>query len=510
MARRTTTWVLLLSLASVVCWQAAQSAPVEEDDAELYRLFVDALENVDRSYVKEVDRRKLVEAAINGMLDSLDPYSNFIGPQDFQQFNRSTVGKFGGIGVQISLRPGYLQVVSPLVGTPAYEAGILAGDRIEKINGEPTEGLTINEVVDLLTGPAGTEVTLTIRHAPYTGEAKDVTLKRAVINVESVMGDTHRKDDRWDYLLDKENKIGYVRITSFIPSTKADLKAAVDELLEQGMKGLIIDLRYNPGGLLSSAIEVSDLFIKDGLIVKTKGRNTIDKPFYAKEEGTYPDFPLVILVNGFSASASEIVAACLQDHKRAVIIGERTWGKGSVQNVIELEGGSSALKLTTAGYHRPSGHNIHRFKDSKEEDEWGVKPNEGFDVKFTPEDHRRYRNWRDTRDQIIGKASAIKQVEEESKADAQKNGAKKDEEKPAKPEQPSEEEQAEEADAEADFKDKQLAKAVEYLRGVITGKGQAAEKTETPKDDAPKAEKSNDEAPKKEETKEESAPKSEK
>lgn len=489
MARRTTTWVVLLALASVVCWQAAQSAPVEEDDAELYRLFVDALENVDRSYVKEIDRRQLVEAAINGMLDSLDPYSNFIGPQDFQQFNRSTVGKFGGIGVQISLRDGSLKVVSPLVGTPAYEAGILAGDLIEKINGQPTKGLALDQVVDLLTGPAGTEVTLTIRHAPYTGAEKEVTLKRAVINIESVMGDTHGEDNQWDFMVDKENKIGYVRITSFIPSTKADLQAAIDGLIKQGMKGLIIDLRYNPGGLLSSAIEVSDLFIKEGLIVKTKGRNTIDKPFYAKEEGTYSDFPIAVLVNGFSASASEIVSACLQDHKRAVIVGERTWGKGSVQNVIELEGGNSALKLTTAGYHRPSGHNIHRFKDSTEEDEWGVKPNEGFEVKFTPADHKQYRDWRDVRDRIIGKASAIREAEQEA------NGEEKEKKKEAKPEQDAPEPDGDDAkdqsgeeeaanndkadvDPEKTYHDKQLSRALEYLREQISGKAEQEKKAD--------------------------------
>lgn len=462
MPRRTATWVMFLALASVICWQAAQSAPVEDDDAELYRLFVDALENVDRSYVKPVDRRKLVEAAINGMLDSLDPYSNFISQEDYRQFNRSTVGKFGGIGVQISVQSnGPLKVVSPLVGTPAYEAGILAGDHIEKINGEPTQGMSLNEVVDILTGPAGTEVVLTVRHAPYTSEPKEITLKRAVINIESVMGDKHGKDDRWDFMIDDKNKIGYVRITSFIPSTAQDLKAAIDELLKNGMKGLIIDLRYNPGGLLTSAIEVADLFIKEGVIVSTKGRNTVDKPFYATEEGTYPDFPLVILINGFSASASEIVSACLQDHKRAVIIGERSWGKGSVQNVIELEGGSSALKLTTAGYHRPSGANIHRFKDSTEEDVWGVKPNEGMEVKFTTEMHRQYRNWRERRDQILGKASAVKQAQEDAQAADKTKEQKPDASKEEKPEQ-------EEPEVKQ-FKDPQMEKALEYLRSQISG-----------------------------------------
>src|SRR5690606_35464630 len=292
-----------------------------------------------------------------------------------------------------------------------------------------------------------------------------------------------KDDDTWEFMLDPDKRLGYIRVTAFGRDTASDLEAAIKQLKQSNLRGLILDLRFNPGGLLTSAVEVADLFVSEGRIVSTSGRNSPDRVWEARKEGTYSDFPMVVLVNRYSASASEIVAACLQDHNRAVIVGERTWGKGSVQNVIELEGGSSALKLTTAGYHRPSGHNIHRFKDSKEEDEWGVKPNKGFEVKFTPEDHRRYRNWRDTRDQIIGKASAIKQAEEEAKAEAEKT---KEEKKPEEAKEADEEE----VDAESAFEDKQLAKALEYLRGEITGKSEAAKKAETPKDHAPKAEKS--------------------
>lgn len=397
--------VVLLSALVVFCFQAAQHAPANEQDAELYRLFVDALEHVDRSYVKEVDRKELMQAAINGMLESLDPYSNFISEDDWKQFNRQTTGKFGGIGIQIHVRDGFLTVISPLVGTPAYEAGVLAGDRILEVEGRDVSDLALNQVVDLLTGDPGTQVNLTMQHAPYKGAPYKITLTRAIINIESVLGDTHATNDKWNFLLQTpSHKVGYIRINSFVENTAKDVETAVKELLDkEKMEALIIDLRYNPGGLLSAAIQVSDLFVEEGMIVSTKGRNTEPKEFKAVKKGTFPNFPIVVLVNHYSASASEIVSACLQDHKRATIIGERTWGKGSVQNVIELEGGKSALKLTTAAYNRPSGHPIHRFKDSKDEDEWGVKPDEGFAVEFSTQQHQQYFQWRQQRDRVVGK-----------------------------------------------------------------------------------------------------------
>lgn len=490
-------WVLVVGLASVVFWQAAHSAQTQDEDAELYRLFVDALEHVDRNYVKKVDRRLLIESAITGMLNELDPYSNFIGPDEFKQFDRTTKGKFGGIGVQISMKDGVLTVMSPLVGTPAYEAGIIAGDRILEVNGQSLRGWTLNDIVDKLTGPAGSEVTLKIQHPPYDESPVEVTLKRANINVESVLGDTHAPNDEWDFMLDKENKIGYIRINSFIQDTKENLQSAIQKLLKEGMKGLILDLRYNPGGLLTSAIEVSDLFVNEGTIVSTKGRTATDKSYEARKEGTLPDFPMVVLVNGFSASASEIVAACLQDHERATVIGERTWGKGSVQNVIELEGGESALKLTTAAYRRPNGHNIHRFEDSKDEDEWGVSPNPGFEVKFSKKDHNVFQRWRYQRDQIVGKRKSPQSevVNNADKKKAAEDGESKEaantEEKPAATEnkdEPKKEESpakpstdeggVEEGDefsaggaSEEDvmnFKDPQLAKAVDFLKEELT------------------------------------------
>ncbi|QDU64899.1 Carboxy-terminal processing protease CtpA precursor [Planctomycetes bacterium Pan216] len=463
--------LLLVAVIAVFCWQAAQSAPREDQDAELYRLFVDAFEHVDRNYVKGVDRRKLMEAAINGMLGELDPYSNFIDQSHYRQFDRQTSGQFGGIGIQISEKDGILTVISPLVGTPAYEAGVLAGDRILEVNGESIRGMPLRDVVSRLTGPEGTDVTLSIQHRPYDKEPKEVTLKRAIINIESVLGDSHDKNDAWDFMLDDDNKIAYIRLNAFTKQTAEDLTEALKELEAEGMKGLVLDLRYNPGGLLESAIQISDLFVDEGKIVSTKGRNTIERKFFAKKDGTLDEFPMVVLVNSSSASASEIVAACLQDHQRAIVVGERTWGKGSVQNVIELEGGKSALKLTTASYRRPNGKNIHRFPDSDEEDEWGVSPNDGFLVEFSPEEHRSYFRDRQKRDRVLGKRSElIKANGDDGNAKEEDNGD--DEAKP--------------------FEDRQLKKALSYIReqlGEEKGKDgapkeEATDKADTEKKDA--------------------------
>ncbi len=276
-------------------------------------------------------------------------------------------------------------------GTPAYEAGVLAGDLIVKIDGKSTENLRMNEAVDLIQGDPGQKITLTVLHE-NAREPVDITITRAIIEVQSVLGDRRKSDNllAWDFMLDKENKIGYLRLTNFTKTASKELRDAIAELQRDGVRGLILDLRNNPGGLLKEAREVSDLFLTGGRIVSTRGRNHKEEIYDAKSEGTLllpaEKYPLVVLVNKYSASASEIVAAALQDHQRAVIIGERTYGKGSVQNIIEMHEGRdpSALKLTTASYWRPSGKNIHRFPDSKDTDDWGVRPNDSG-YKLTPE-----------------------------------------------------------------------------------------------------------------------------
>lgn len=349
-----------------------------DDYYELQRLLVDTLDQVERNYVKDVTRRQLVEAAIKGVLEKLDPYSSYISPDELTAFRNSVESEFGGIGIQITIEGGQLKVLSPLVGTPAYRAGLLAGDRILEIDGKSTAGITLDQAVRRMKGEVGTKVTLTVLH-PGRAKPEKLTIVRDHIHVETVLGDRRGPDDAWDYMLDPQQRIGYVRLTAFSRNTARELREVMERLQKAKLRGLILDLRFNPGGLLSSAIEVSDLFVANGRIVSTQGRNTPERVWHAHQEGTFTGFPMVVLINRFSASASEIVAACLQDHKRALIVGERTWGKGSVQNVIELEDGRSALKLTTASYRRPNGKNIHRFADAKESEEWGVAPDKGHE-----------------------------------------------------------------------------------------------------------------------------------
>ncbi|MCP4896912.1 MAG: S41 family peptidase, partial [bacterium] len=246
------------------------------------------------------------------------------------------------------------------VGTPAYKAGVMSGDYIVKINGKSTKGFKVDDAVKHLKGKPGSDVTITVIHPGKSAE-EEITIVRQMIQVETVVGDHRNPDDSWNFVLDEQKQIGYIHLTAFSRRTARELRKPLAELKKAGIRGLILDLRFNPGGLLSSAIEVSDMFVSKGRIVSTEGRNTKPRSWDARENGTYDDFKMVVLVNRYSASASEIVSACLQDHKRAVVMGERTWGKGSVQNVIELENGGSALKLTTASYHRPSGKNINRL-----------------------------------------------------------------------------------------------------------------------------------------------------
>lgn len=398
MSRRNLYWLLGIVAVSLLGITVSYSAPTREKDKdyELVRLVVDVLHEVRQRYVADIDperQRKLVEDMINGGLERLDPHSAYIPPREYKQFEKQSEGKFGGVGIQVGLDrlTRQLSVISPMPGTPAYEAGVLAGDLIVKIDGKSTENMRMNDAVDLIQGEPGQPVTLTVLHEGAK-ESVDVPITRAIIEVPCVLGDQRKTDNlrEWDFLLDKKNKIGYIRLTNFSKTASKELRAAVEELQRDDVCGLILDLRNNPGGLLKEACAVADLFLNRGRIVSTRGRNHKEEIYDAKPEDTLlsigREVPMAVLVNKYSASASEIVAAALQDHDRAVIIGERTYGKGSVQNIIEMHQGSerSALKLTTASYWRPSGKNIHRFPDSKDSDDWGVRPNDSG-YKLTPE-----------------------------------------------------------------------------------------------------------------------------
>jgi carboxyl-terminal processing protease len=398
MSRRNLYWLLSIAAVSLLGLTVSYSAPSREKDKdfELVRLMVDVLHEVRERYVVDIDEeheRKLVEDMINGGLERLDTHSAYLPPRECKQLEKQSKGKFGGVGIQVGLDrlSRQLTVLSPMPGTPAYEAGVLAGDLIVKIDGKATENMRMNEAVDLIQGEPGQKVTLTVLHEGDK-EPVEVAITRAIIEVACVLGDRRKTDNlrAWDLMLDNENKIGYIRLLNFGETASKELREAIEELQREGMRGLVLDLRNNPGGLLKQAREVSDLFLTEGRIVSTKGRNHKEEVYEAKSEGTLllpaEQHPMAVLVNKYSASASEIVAAALQDHNRAIIVGERTYGKGSVQNIIEMhEGGErSALKLTTASYWRPSGKNIHRFPDSKDSDDWGVRPNDSG-YKLTPE-----------------------------------------------------------------------------------------------------------------------------
>lgn len=467
--------VMMLSLGLAAGWlvpawadEDPASPPAAEikDDYELLSILVDTLDQVERNYVQDLSRRELLEAAIDGVLQKLDPYSSYITPDDMNRFRTSVESSFGGIGIQITLENGRLKVMSPLVNTPAYRAGLLAGDWIVEIEGESTENITIDEAVAKLKGEIGTSVELTVVHAG-TAEQLTVDVTREVIHVETVLGDQRGDDDQWDWMLDRDRKIGYLRITGFSRDTASQVRRALQQLQSDGMRGLVLDLRFNPGGLLSSAVEISDLFISEGRIVSTEGRNSRARVWDAHDEGTFEGFPIAVLVNHGSASASEILAACLQDHHKAVIIGERTWGKGSVQNVIELEGGRSALKLTTASYLRPNGKNIHRFPDSDEDDEWGVLPDDGYEVKLSPVETGRLIEYRRQRDVLLSKRGAsaegaAAEVEPEAEAkgpdDSPAEEPKNDE---------SDDEESDDSETPQSFVDRQLQRALDYLSGEL-------------------------------------------
>ncbi len=359
---------------------------VDVDDYELMKMFVDALDQVQRNYVEPISRRELMEAAIEGVLTKLDKYSDYIAPEDVDAFQSDVEAEFGGIGIQVEMRDDQLTVVSPLRGSPGEAAGLKPDDVILEVDGQSMAGVRLSDAIAKMKGRLGTPVTIKIRHNDGTTETVEVT--RDNIEVETVLAQSLEGDGSWDWIIDDQYKIGYIRISSFSGHTPKELRAALEELKSAGVRGLVLDLRFNPGGLLPAAIEVVDLFVPEGRIVSTSGRNTDGRKWDAKKEGTFDGFPMVVLVNKYSASASEVVSASLQDNERAVVIGTRTWGKGSVQKVIDLPG-RSAMKLTTSSYLRPSGKNIHRADDATDADEWGVTPNEGMTIELQDGELRR-------------------------------------------------------------------------------------------------------------------------
>jgi C-terminal peptidase prc len=408
-------------------------------ERDLTALLADARQHLGKR--EDLDQHKDLAITLQRMLSHLDPYTTYIDPTTKARFEQEVSGNFTGIGIQIrkDSATDQLLVVTPIKNSPAYKAKLMAGDLITTITREvdsngkpltppeviPTKGLPLSEAVKKILGQEDTKVKLTIQREgvdpPFA-----VEITRGRVEVESVLGFRRKANDDWDFLVDRRHRIGYIRLTSFARNSYRDLYRVMDDLTRQGIKGFVLDLRFNPGGLLDSAIRITDLYVDDGLIVSIRPRVGREHKFPGRHDGSLLDFPMVCLVNGYSASGSEIVSAALQDHRRALIVGERSYGKGSVQNIQPFEGGD--IKLTTASFWRPSGKNLNKSSTSgKDEDEWGVTPDRL--VKLTPKEREELAEYqRDT--EII-----------------------------QRPDRP--------AKAKTEFKDRQLEVALEYLRGQI-------------------------------------------
>ena len=351
----TITVVILLNISNKVYSQNIDKLYEKID------LFAEVLEKIQNEYVEEVDQAEIIDFAINGALQSLDPFSAYMNPKVFEESQSETSGEFGGLGIEVSMESGVIKVITPIDDTPASKAGVKAGDYIVKINGEQVQGKTLMEAVNLMRGPEGTSIEITVRRKGLR-KAKIFKITREIIEIKSVISKI------------VDNKVGYLRLRAFNANSSSQLKKEIAKI-EKNKKlvGYILDLRNNPGGLLSQAVTISDFFLNDGEIVSTKGRKKREnRKFFAKKGDKIDGKPLIVLINNGSASASEIVAGALQDQKRAILLGETTFGKGSVQSIIPLKN-RGAIRLTISKYYLPSGKSI---------SEVGVVP----DIKVEEED----------------------------------------------------------------------------------------------------------------------------
>ena len=337
------TSVIILSLNTLFSAQAQNIDKLYEK----IDLFSEVLETIQNEYVEEIDQSEAMDSAIHGLLQSLDPYSAYMNPETFQESQTETSGEFGGLGIEVTMEAGVVKVITPIDDTPAAKAGIKAGDYIVKINGTQVRGKTLMEAVNLMRGPVDTFIEITIRRKSLK-KAKIFKIKREIIEIKSVSAK----------LIDE--KVGYLRLRAFNVNSSLQLKNEISKMKKSNkVVGYILDLRNNPGGLLTQAIEVSNFFLNDGEIVSTKGRkNRENRKFFANKGDKINGKPLIVLINNGSASASEIVAGALQDHKRAILLGETSFGKGSVQSIIPLKNNRGAIRLTVSKYYLPSGKSI--------------------------------------------------------------------------------------------------------------------------------------------------------
>lgn len=397
--------IALTAVISLACYSVASKN-------KYANLFAEAMEVVEEKGLHKVPREDLFDSAMVGMLKDLDEHSMYISDEMFKAFDEDMRQEFGGVGMYVELDPETqnLVVLAPMPGTPAYEAGLKPGDQIIAIDGNLTSGQPRREAIKMLRGPIGEAVEMEIER---DGERDKKMVQRASIPVPSALGDYRSTNGDWKFVLKDHSRVGYIRLTQFGEKSADEISQAIKEM-GPNLEGLIVDLRNNSGGLLDVAVEICDIFLPADLpIVKTRGRDKvlIEEHYSSSRLELNPGIPLCVLVNRNSASASEIVAACLQDHGRAILVGEQSWGKGTVQNVIPIQRGESALKLTVASYWRPSGKSIDRHDQiSKETQMWGVQADEGYEV-ITEDaqifENMRQRNLRDLRGLVSEEDAAI-------------------------------------------------------------------------------------------------------
>ena len=453
----------ILSLTAVL----SSACYLKADRSRYAAVIADAMHTVRAFYVEDVESRELFENAMTGLVDGLDRYSSYISPDRYRRVEEDLDQEFGGVGIEIDKPDAEttLMVLSPLFDAPAYRQGLRAGDEILQIDGEPTAGMSPEDAIESMRGRPGSTVHLQVLHADED-EPFHVSIVREVIQIQSVLGDTRHPDGSWDFRYHDDPRICYLRIKGFGKHTVVEMKRIL-ERSPRSFHAILIDLRGNAGGLLSASVDICDMFIDEGLIVNTKGRDNrhLDAREATKKTLVPKELPVVVLVDVLSASASEIVAACLQDHKRAVVVGERTWGKGTVQNIFELEGGRSAIRLTTASYWRPSGQNIHRGRDVGEDGDWGVRPDRGFEIKLTDDERTQVRLHRRQRDVVHGlnhRPDAILRLQKEQQesatedADDSTNGlGETDTDSDSNPQEPTNVQSTD---------DPQLQRAIDYLQ----------------------------------------------
>lgn len=405
--------LVFLAVAVIVC---LASWAARERDAR-GRRFGEVLDHIDRAYLEPVDGESLFATAVEATVAKLDEHSAFLRGADRDDLESLLDQRFGGVGLELGIddRTRAVTVLAPLPSAPAWRAGIVAGDVIEAIDGTATAGLPLRAVIGRLRGRPGESVRLRIASraptntfdpgAASVSSSREVLLVRETVKVENVLGDRRRPDGSWQWMLEAEPGIAMVRIVSFGEHTAADLDAALESIDREAagrLRGLVLDLRGNPGGLLGAAVDTCDRFLDEGVIVSTAGRRagTAEAGVTRRAEpgAALAGVPLAVLVDGLTASAAEIVAACLQDNRRATVVGSRTYGKGTVQSIVPLSDGQSLLKLTTAEYLRPSRANIHRRPGDGDDDVWGVTPDAGFEITPPAAALERTRGWRRARD----------------------------------------------------------------------------------------------------------------